>query len=127
MNLGGEFSMLAWLSANAALVAALAAVLPIVWAVVQFVIIRRGEAQRSAFETYHHLIKELVESDSADRSPKVDRQVAIIFELPRFESYRPVSLRILRGLRKDWDGGHPRVIEELDLAIAALGGHPTKE
>jgi|SRR5882724_2599020 len=113
--------MLIWLSENAAL---LAASLPIAWAAVQFVFIRRQESRKATFETYHRLIKELVERERPDAPMRVDRQVAIVFELRHFKRYRPVTLRILRGLRKEWEReGDPRVKEELDLTIAELDRH----
>lgn len=113
--------MWAWLSENAALVLAILPVLGAVGAVVQFVWIRQGEARKTTFETYHRLIKELVEGERPDATMFVDRQVAVVFELRRFRRYRDVSLRIFRGLRQTptW-AAHPRLAEEIDLAIADL-------
>ena len=41
------------------------------------------------FETYHKLIDEFAEGN------KLDRQIAIVFELRRFPEYYPVTKRIL--------------------------------
>ena len=49
--------------------------------------------------------------------------MAIIFELPNYGRYRPVTLRILEGLRTDWANAAPRIVQELDIAIAALRKH----
>lgn len=71
------------------------------------------------FNSYHRLIKELVEGDSG--GTRMDRQIAVIFELRNFKNYYEVSLRILKGPRKDWEGENnknKRLLDELDLSIA---------
>lgn len=75
------------------------------------------------FEIYHKLVKELVESESQSGEIYSDRQTAILYELKNFSRYYPHSLRMLKGLREQWDktpGRFPRLIEELDIAIATI-------
>lgn len=105
-----------------AVTALLATLTPIVWAVVQYILIRRAENNRLRFTTFHHLIKQLVERETPDQPMRIDRQIAVIYELRSFKSYYPVTLRILKGLRTDWEHHEPvqkwkRLHEEIDLAI----------
>jgi len=84
-----------------------------------------AEAKRVRFETYHSLIKQLVERENPDQPMRLDRQIAVIYELRNFKDYFPVTLRILTGLKTDWADYGPidkraRLMEELDLAIAYI-------
>lgn len=114
-----------WLGSNAAGIGVVIAVLPIVGAGIQFILSRRTEEKRRAFDTYHGLIKQLVESENPQTPMRLDRQIAVIFELRHFKLYYPVTLRIMRGLKNDW--GHielaanrTRLMEEIDLTIAYI-------
>jgi hypothetical protein len=114
-----------WLSDNGTALGGIIAAIPIFWAIIQFIRIRRAEARRVQFTTYHDLIKQLVQPEDSDQGMKIDRQVAVIFELRRFEHYYPVTLRILQGLRADWAafgavGPGARLINEIDLTIADI-------
>jgi len=113
-----------WLSQNAAGLGVLLGAGPALWAVVQFILVRRAEQKKHRFETYHNLIKQLVDRENPDQPKKLDRQIAVVFELRDFKHYFPVSLRILKGLRGDWsdgsygpEGKRDRLLEEIDLAI----------
>ncbi|PKP49542.1 MAG: hypothetical protein CVT92_15125 [Bacteroidetes bacterium HGW-Bacteroidetes-1] len=76
------------------------------------------------FETYHKLIDDLV---GATANPKLDRQIAIVFEMRRFSEYYPVTKRILLGLKDQWTQAPPsgvksnphihRIIAEIDFTI----------
>ena len=114
-----------WIATNTGPLTLVATVLPVVWAVVQYIQARRAEAKRVRFETYHRLVKELV--DHSDARPMIDRQMAVVFELRGFPHYYPVSLRILRGLKDYWSntpngelGANARLIDEIDLAIESI-------
>jgi hypothetical protein len=53
---------------------------------------------------------------------KLDRQIAVVFELRNFKEYFPVTLRILKGLRNDWQDYGPeskrnRLLQEIDESI----------
>jgi hypothetical protein len=106
-----------WLANNAAPLGIVIASAPIIWGIVQFVLIKRADAKRVRFETFHRLIKELVEPEGDGRHLKMDRQIATIFELRRFPHYFPVTRRILKGLKTAWRDWNPRLLEEIDLTI----------
>ena len=102
-----------------------ATLLPILWAAVQYIKIKRADERRLQFTTYHSLVKQLVERENPDQPMRLDRQIAVIFELRTFKRYFPVTLRILKGLKEDWSDYGPadkrkRLMEELDLAIVDL-------
>jgi hypothetical protein len=112
-----------WLIEHQAAIAIVLSVAALSWQFVQFVITHNSDAKTRQFEAYHRLIKELVKPE--DGSTYVDRQCAAIFELVRFKQYRPLTIRILSGLREDWrhhENFHARLATELDIALAALGG-----
>lgn len=69
------------------------------------------------FKTYHELIDELVnEQRNPDRVIKLDRQIAIVYELRNFSNYYPLSIRILNGLKNNWKEKQ-RIIKEIDLSL----------
>ncbi len=114
-----------WLGDNGTALGVVLAALPILWAVVQFIRIKRAEDRRVQFTTFHDLVKQLVQAEAADQAMRIDRQIAVIFELRSFKPYYPVTLRILKGLKKDWAGfAQPgpgdRLMTEIDLAIADI-------
>tara|TARA_B100000767_G_C19237238_1_gene317730 strand:+ start:24 stop:383 length:360 start_codon:yes stop_codon:yes gene_type:complete len=107
-----------WIGKNSTQLGILLAVIPIAWAAVQYLWAQRNELKHRRFETYHDLIKKLVQSEDPDQTMMLDRQIAIIFELRNFKEYYPVSLRILRGLKDTWsDDKRRRVREEIDESI----------
>ena len=111
-----------WLTDNGTALGVIIAAIPILWAGVQFILIKKAENKRVRFTTFHNLIKQLVEPETPDQAMRVDRQVAVVYELRSFKNYYPVTLRILKGLRKDWTAQPPpphwqRLIEEMDHAI----------
>lgn len=70
------------------------------------------------FETYHNLIDDFA---GANRTAKLDRQIAIAFELRRFPEYFDVTKRILN----DWINEHEqseeknikRLVKEMSLSV----------
>ena len=116
-----------WLSDNGTAIGVVLAAIPILWAVVQYIRIKRAEDRRIQFTTFHNLIKQLVEREDPNQPMRLDRQIAVIFELRArtFKRYYPVTLRILEGLKSDWGSYGPedkrkRLMQELELAIAHL-------
>ncbi|TAK57000.1 hypothetical protein EPO17_03155 [Patescibacteria group bacterium] len=84
-----------------------------IWALLKL----REYLKDKRFKTYHELIDEMVnETRNPDRVIKLDRQVAIIFELRNFTSYYPVTRRILTDLKIAWEN-QPRAITEIDLTL----------
>jgi hypothetical protein len=111
-----------WLTDNGTALGVILALIPIAWAAIQYIIIKKAEDRRVRFTTFHNLIKLLVERENPNEPMRLDRQIAIIYELRDFKHYFPVTLRILKGLKSDWDSYGPpdkrkRLMEELDLAI----------
>ena len=102
--------------------AILLSVVALVWQSTQFFLTRSSDARNRQFEAYHRLIKELVQPSEGGNT-YVDRQCAVVFELRRFKDYRPVTIRILCGLREEWQAKgnlHPRLAKELELTINTL-------
>jgi len=111
-----------WFNENGTALGIVLALIPIIWAAIQYILIRRAEERRVRFTTFHNLIKQLVERESPNEPKHLDRQIAVIYELRNFKEYFPVTLRILKGLKSDWDSYGPpekrkRLIEEVDLTI----------
>jgi hypothetical protein len=111
-----------WLTDNGTALGVVLALIPIVWAVVQFILIKKADERRLSFTTFHNLIKQLVEPENPNQPLFLDRQIAIIFELRNFKNYYPVTLRILKGLKSTWavpvqDANRQRLMEELELTI----------
>lgn len=91
--------MLSWLTNNLTAISVFGAAVAFAWSAVQFILVRRHEQRIHEFETYHRLVKELVQPDPNSQSTWIDRQVAVVFELRNFPRYYPVTGRILNNLR----------------------------
>lgn len=111
--------MLSWLTSNVAALGVLGAAITFIWSAMQFIWLRLKEQQAHEFETFHQLIKDLVSPDDKTKSIWLDRQVAAVYELRHFPRYYEVIVRILTGLRKNWNTNqkNTRLIEEIDLTI----------
>jgi len=87
------------------------------WALIKF----NEQIKDKRFQTYHKLIDELVnEQLQADRKIKLDRQIAIVYELRNFPKYFDVSKRILEGLQDEWKETNPRIIKEIELSLVYM-------
>lgn len=107
------------LSELTGVVSAALAAIPLLWLAFQYIFQKRQEQKNLQFMTYHKLIQELVEGEDPKCPMRLDRQLAVVFELRRFMEYYEPSLRILRGLRDSWSGtNYERLIEEMDATIA---------
>jgi len=85
------------------------------WAALKF----REYLKDKRFKTYHELIDDLVnEQRQPDRTIKLDRQIAIIFELRNFPSYYSVTKRILADLKNQegWKNSK-RIVKEIELTL----------
>ena len=103
------------------------AVIAVIFSIFQYVGTKKAEERRFAFQTYHKLIADLVGADKKEGTPKLDSQIAVIYELRNYESYSDASLRILKGLKETWkETEHRRIIEEIDLTITHLENLPPK-
>ena len=105
------------LASIAALLTALIAAITFLWNLVQFLWTRARESRERQFETYHNLVKELVQGDSPDPnvSAYVDRQAAVVFELRHFPRYYGYTERMLTGLQEIWT--KQRILDEADLTL----------
>jgi hypothetical protein len=113
--------LLHWLSSNAAILTILGAVVAFIWSAWQFLDQRRRESNERQFQTFHNLIKQLVEPDTPDQPMSLDRQAAVVFELRHFPRYFELSERMLKHLRKAWDEPrYARLIEEIDLTLERM-------
>lgn len=93
------------------------------WTVLQYALTQRRERQKQIFATYHKLIEDLVENGGPNGVPRLDRQCAIVYELRFFKRYRPVTRRMLFGLKATWLsslGPDSRLIHEIDLTLKAI-------
>ena len=89
----------------------------------RYVTTRRDAQLQVEFVNYHDLIAQLVGSQRNTDTMKLDSQVAIVYELHRFKRYKPVTVRILKGLRDEWENKgkqNKRLIAEMDIAIGKL-------
>lgn len=119
-----------WLFSNAteigvfvALAAFLLSFATLSFSALRYVTTRRDAQLQIEFENYHRLIAQLVGSERNTETMKLDSQVAIIYELHRFKRYKPVTLRIIKGLRDEWannGSNNSRLISEMDIAIRQL-------
>lgn len=85
----------------------------------QWLSIKRAEERQRRFESFHKLVKDLVEPEERDKAMRLDRQVAIIFELTKYAEYYPVSKRILEGLLISWGEtkANQRLIDEINISL----------
>lgn len=103
------------------------AVLPVLWAIWSYFVLKRKELRSERFRIYHLLIKQLVQPDEGTDKMWLDRQLAIVFEFRRFPEYFEPSLRILKGLRKSWakqaeekNVDYGRLFDEMDVTIPEI-------
>jgi hypothetical protein len=111
--------LMIWISQNVPALGIVVALLAIGVPFYQFVATKKAESRKNNFKAYHKLIGELVDATT----PKVDRQVAVVFELRNFKEYFPVSIRILEGLKEDWSTNpsqHARIFTEIDLTLSYM-------
>ena len=119
-----------WLAKNMSEIGVMFTVLALVLSLIvlafssyRYVSIKRKDQMQLEFDHYHKLIAQLVGSEKNTAPMKLDSQVAIVFELqlPRFKRYRPVTVRILKGLSKEWKSKtHQRLLTEIELTIKAI-------
>jgi hypothetical protein len=107
--------MLSWISVNAPALGTIVTLLAVLFPSVQYVLTKKSEDKKHTFAAYHKLIGDLVDTPN----PKLDRQIAIIFELRNFKDYFPVSIRLLEGIKEDWINQEikPRIFKEIDLTV----------
>jgi len=81
---------------------------------------RSAEIKQERFKNYHNLIDELVEGRQG-RGPRIDNQIAIVYELRNYREYREVSIRILEGLKHIWEKPkNERLLNEILISLSKL-------
>jgi hypothetical protein len=106
---------------------ALALIGTAVWTVWQYATGKRAETKKHQFEAFHNLVKQLVEGDGPNVPSRIDRQIAVIFELRHFPRYYPVTRRILTGLQTSWAQqapGFDRLHAEIAIALQHINAYP---
>jgi len=91
-----------WLNDNAGALGIIFVAIPLAWAAWRYFVQKRREGRSERFNTYHSLIKQLVEPEDEGVPMRLDRQLAVVYELRRFPEYFEPSLRILEGLKENW-------------------------
>jgi hypothetical protein len=125
--------MIEWIKAHPTELGLILAAIPIIisfiagaYSAVQYVIIRKAEMFQKRFENYHELINWLVHG-RGQGAIKLDNQIACVYELRNFKTYKEVSIRILEGLKASWSNppvGTPpadkRLLNEIDITLEEL-------
>jgi hypothetical protein len=113
------------LNSSGTALGAIGASIAFIWSVFQFFSIRAREAKAREFETFHKLIKNLVEPAATGTALYVDRQFAVLYELRFFPRYYPFTRRTLIGLKTTWSLGttrFPRILEEIEITLNLIDG-----
>lgn len=110
-----------WLQNNAVTIAILITLISLAFSARRYVGIRQRELKQQNFINYHNLIDKLVGAREG-HSPKLDSQIAVIYELQNYPEYYEVSIRILEGLQQCWKNevGSERLLEEISLTLSKL-------
>ena len=113
--------MFLWISENATALGIIGAFLGALFPLIQYVLVKRSEDRKHTFKVYHRLIGDLVDPPT----PRLDRQIAVVYELRNFKDYFPVSIRILEGVKASWTKNPSsdeigRIVKEIDLAVAFM-------
>ena len=114
-----------WLNDNAGALSIVLVIVPLAWSAYTYLSIKKADQKERRFLAYHRLIQQLVEREDPNQPMRLDRQIAVIFELRNFKEYFPVTLRILRGLKESWVDYSPkdkriRLHAELDESISYI-------
>jgi hypothetical protein len=79
------------------------------------------ELQDQRFKSYHDLIKIFVEPEQNRVYPKIDRQIAVVYEFRNFPEYFPLTFRILESWysKKDSEPAKDtqRLYKEIELTL----------
>jgi hypothetical protein len=120
--------MIEWIKSHPTELGLILAAIPIIisfiagaYAAVQYIIVRKAEMFQRRFENYHELISWLVHG-RGQGGIKLDNQIACVYELRSFKTYKEVSIRILEGLKKTWSNvpADKRLLDEIDITLEEL-------
>jgi hypothetical protein len=87
-----------------------------------YVLDRRSQLRQQRFENYHSLMSDLVEGRKGQQVPRLDSQIAVVYELRNYREYREVSIRILEGIKSVWSDNPKmaRLIVEINYTLEKL-------
>jgi len=125
--------MIEWITTHPTELGLILAAVPIIlsliagaYSAIQYVIIRKAEMYQKRFENYHELINWLVHG-RVQGSIKLDNQIACVYELRNFKTYKEVSIRILEGLKDSWSNppantppADKRLLKEIEITLEEL-------
>ncbi len=124
--------MLHWLQVNIIVIIAfltlIIALVSLAFSAWRYNNIRREELKQKRFTNYHNLIHKLVAGQPEEKFPRLDSQVAIIYELRNYPEYREVTIRILEDLCQYWtkfkesdkETEYARLLNEVPLTLSQL-------
>jgi hypothetical protein len=102
---------------NALLTALLIPLLAMAGRTFQYFHEKRRESRQREFDSYHRLIRKLVEPKPSHEM-RLDRQIAVVFELRHYRRYRHLTRRMLQGLcETTWREASPRLLSEAALTL----------
>jgi hypothetical protein len=89
---------------------------------VSYALNRSRQLRQQRFENYHNLLSDLVEGRKGQKVPRLDSQIAVVYELRNYREYREVSIRILEGLKSVWSDNpkNARLTKEIDYTLEKL-------
>jgi hypothetical protein len=62
---------------------------------VRYALDRSRQLRQQRFENYHNLLSDLVEGRRGQTVPRLDSQIAVVYEMRNYREDREVSIRIL--------------------------------
>ena len=111
-----------WLNENSGALGIVFALVPLIWAAVEFIRKTGDDRRHQRFVNYHRLIEALVDPEPG-RAPKANRQLAVVFELQKYREYRQATTRILRGFREivmSHTSKHEQLICQIDETLEVI-------
>ena len=108
--------ILNFLNVNGVAITILITFLVFIWNAWRYLNLHIKTLKEKRFRIYHRLIKDLVQPDNPEEFIKLDRQIAVAYELRNFPEYYDVSVRILEG-GKDSFAKDNRIQKEINSAI----------
>lgn len=92
-----------------------------IWVITKYMADNSKEKRWREFDTYHKMIKDLVQPEKPEDTMYIDRQCALIYEFRFFPRYYPQTYRMLKFFQNyngSWE--HERIRAELAASIDAI-------
>lgn len=92
------------------------AAIAFLWTVFQWLAVRSREAKHREYQTFHELLKTLVNGyQPGTVLSQIDERAAVLYELRNYPRYFPYLRRTIATLQLKWSTAEPRLVEELYL------------